>query len=134
MFINSGTISKSIEGENGLEAIQELTLEGLLNTNKIVTQELETNVLTINDDVTIKDDGGDVNASSVGSATIEAGDTDIIIETISVTDSAQVFVTAKTYLEQPLYISEILNEESFTVSIANALDEDIEFSWFIITN
>jgi hypothetical protein len=107
----------------------------LLNTNKIVTQELETNVLTINDDVTIKDDDGDdVNASSVGTITIKAGHLEAVVETSSITEDSRVFVSPKTPLNQAPAAEDIVDKKSFIIRLFEVQEKDLDIDWFIIAD
>jgi hypothetical protein len=57
---------------------------------------------------------------------------EIVVNTTAIVDSSQVFVTAKTYVEEPLYIKDITTEELFVVAMPSVSDKDIEFSWFIV--
>ena len=142
MFVSNDGIlqqSKMIEDENGemIEKINDvatLTLNGILNTKKIVTEELETNVLTINDNVTIEDeDGEDVNAASAGSSTIVAGETVTLIKTVAINAGSKVFTTVrdKNAIETTLTVTEV--EDGYCeVSIPTALANDLTFDWFVI--
>ena len=142
MFVSNDNIlqqSKMIEDENG-EMIEEindvttLTLNGLLNTKKIITEELETNVLTINDNVTIEDeDGEDVNASSVGTATIPMGETEVEVVTESLKDGGRVFVTPVSDMENnSFHVEKDYDDNLFKIIIEKVSEIDMSFDWFIV--
>jgi hypothetical protein len=56
----------------------------------------------------------------------------ILIETASVKADSQIFVTAKTAIDQPLYVAEIIPGKGFKVQKNSPTNQNIEFSWWIV--
>jgi len=73
------------------------------------------------------------SSDSVGSETIVAGQTEILIETTAVTTDSKIFVTpTSTTLGQSPYVIEKVDKTSFKVKIDAAVGTDIKFDWLII--
>jgi len=71
--------------------------------------------------------------ASIGTAKIDAGQTEVVIETTAVTADSKVFVTATTSTGgQTLIVSVKKAGESFTVKLDSPLTTDVKFDWFII--
>ena len=69
----------------------------------------------------------------VGSSTLAAGDTEIVIENTNVQEDSKVFITPTTSTGgQTLIVSQKTEGESFTVSIETAIENDITFDWWIL--
>ncbi|MEA3322991.1 MAG: tail fiber domain-containing protein, partial [Patescibacteria group bacterium] len=137
MFVSDGVLTQSTVDEDGNEIIEEmaeLTLEGLLNTKKIVTEELETNTLTINDNITTEDETGkDVDASSIGSDKILATETEASVKTTAVTSDSRVFVTVRgdSAVDVTLTVVDI-TDGVFRVSMPKVQTTDVKFDWFVV--
>jgi len=107
----------------------------LRNTKKIITEDLQTNTLTINDDVTTEnEDGENVNASSIGTATIIAGDTEIVVETDVIVSGARVFVTpVSDLIDSVFHVEKDFENNSFKIVIDPSInDENVLFDWFVV--
>ncbi|MEN8252405.1 MAG: hypothetical protein ABFQ53_02400, partial [Patescibacteria group bacterium] len=125
---------------------------------KIVAEEVETNVLAVNDDVTEEDaDGEEINASTIGTATILADEAEIIVETSAISQNARVFVSAK---ESVVSVKEYsgttdggdtfsmmidktvvpyvdsgdidFENNEFTIKIDDVLGDDLDVDWWIV--
>ena len=73
------------------------------------------------------------SSDSVGSATIAAGQTEILIETTAVTTGSKIFVTpTSTTSGQSPYVVEKVGSASFKVKIDAPTSQDIRFDWLII--
>ena len=71
--------------------------------------------------------------ASIGTAKIDAGQTEIVVETTAITDKSKVFVTATTSTGgQTPYVVEKVAGESFKVKIDNPTAADIIFDWWIV--
>jgi hypothetical protein len=124
MFINSGIISQSVKGENGLEAIQELTLEGLLNVDKIIADEIDVEKITaINN----------IDSPRVGESVVPEGNLEIIIETDAVSENSKVFVTVKD-ADRSIFahVENIIDGESFVIGLNKISDDDVSVDWWIV--
>jgi len=73
------------------------------------------------------------DSATLGRATIKAGDKFVIVPTKVANEAAQIFVTPKVPLIQSLAVTETLDDESFKVEIKEPIDEDIIFSWWILS-
>ncbi|XLQ20057.1 MAG: discoidin domain-containing protein [Candidatus Moraniibacteriota bacterium] len=109
------------------------TIEGLTVLDDLKVNSIETNTLNINDDITTHDEqGNEINASSIGTATIVAGETEVIVETESINVNSRVFVSPKIPLEQTLAAEDIIDGKSFVVKLLEERLEDLKVDWFII--
>ncbi|HLD96332.1 MAG TPA: hypothetical protein VI794_01195, partial [Patescibacteria group bacterium] len=73
-----------------------------------------------------------VGGETLGEAVLPAGSTSLTINSSTITDSSQVFVTPKVAVPVPLAVTEIKPGESFTVAILQPQEVDIPFSWWIV--
>ncbi|MEA3323391.1 MAG: hypothetical protein U9Q12_04160, partial [Patescibacteria group bacterium] len=109
-----------------------LTLSGVVVADKVIADSVETNTFAISDDIVDEDDGKEVNASSIGTAIIPAGETEFVVNTQAVVKGSRVFVTPKKALNQALAAEDVEWGESFVVKLLELHDTDIEFDWFIV--
>ncbi|MFZ2226305.1 MAG: tail fiber domain-containing protein, partial [Candidatus Moraniibacteriota bacterium] len=74
------------------------------------------------------------DAKTSGRGVIEAGKTEIIINTIYVDSASKIYITSQgTTFGKNLYFDEIVDGQSFKVKIdAPALEKDIKFNWLIV--
>ncbi|MCX6765623.1 MAG: tail fiber domain-containing protein [Candidatus Moranbacteria bacterium] len=56
----------------------------------------------------------------------------VTVKTKAVTDKCEIFVTAKKVAKQPLAVTKIKESESFKVEVEKTVDEELEFSWWIV--
>ncbi|GBE17369.1 hypothetical protein BMS3Abin15_01213 [bacterium BMS3Abin15] len=75
---------------------------------------------------------GDSEAATIGGATLEEGEIEVVIKTKAVTNNSKVFVVSKTVTDQPLAVTNIEEGKSFTVEVKNPVTENIEFDWWIV--
>ena len=109
-------------------------LIGILTTKTIKTEDLETNTLTINDDVKeVNNEGDEVDASAAGYSVIADGDTYVHIVTSVITVDSKIFVTARgeSAVETALIVTEVIDGQC-TVSMPEIKSDDIAFDWFVI--
>ncbi len=102
-----------------------LKVLGSLDSKEINTEKL--NIATPTPDPTTGK-----SKASVGTGTIGAGQTEILIETTAVTADSRIFVTATTKTGKVLSVTEKTAGDKFKVEIPDPDSLDIEFSWFII--
>lgn len=74
----------------------------------------------------------DVAAASLGTSTLTAGETKVIIETTAITDKSKVFITPKTKTLLPLSVTNQIAGDSFTVEINSPTTKDVEFNWWVV--
>jgi len=81
----------------------------------------------------------DEEARTIGEATIlaidqaeDAEESSIFVPTTAVTESSRVFVTPKSAHDEAVYVSEVLSDEGFSVSVKGKIEEDVAFDWVII--
>ena len=142
---------------NGPECYNETTLNKnveLCNAQTIFLQKgLAGNIDIFNGKVVIEPDGvltvnGTINADKVstkefivkqasemiGSATIAAGGTSIVINSTKVRPNSKIFITATSGTGgQALIVSDKSEGVSFTASLDSAISQDITFDWWIIS-
>ena len=70
--------------------------------------------------------------ASIGTAKIDAGQTEVVIETTAVTDKSKIFVTATSLTDKVLVATEKVAGESFKVKILSPAGSDIIFDWWIV--
>lgn len=100
--------------------------EGDIKTvGKLFAKEIEVKELKVEKLVAVEG----VNA---GSGAIKAGESSIFVETVSVTASSKIIVTATRVTRQPLAVSEKEVGRGFMVGVAEPVLEDLPFDWWII--
>jgi len=73
-----------------------------------------------------------VEGVNAGSGAIKAGESSTSVETVSVTSSSKIIITATRVTRQPLAVSEKEMGKGFTVGVAEPVLEDLPFDWWII--
>ena len=136
VYVTNGTatVTGDLQVTNDLSVTNDVTIGNILTTKKLVAVEVETQKLTIKDDVTVTDDDEeDVNAASVGTATIDAQETEVVVETTAITEDSRVFVTMRgdKAVDVTLTVTDVQNGMC-TVRIPEAKDEDVVFDWFVV--
>jgi hypothetical protein len=112
----------------------DITLSGITTVDILKAQAIQTNKITINDTLTQEDENGDdVNAASIGTETIVAGETAVDVESRAITENSRVFVTARneSAVSTNLTVVEI-TDGSCSVALPDALEEDLTFDWFVV--
>jgi hypothetical protein len=112
----------------------QITISGITTVDTLKAQAIETNKITINDNVTQEDENGDsVSAASFGDVEIDAGETMVEIETLALTEGAKVFVTAMTEMEgNTFYVDKDYENNTFAIVLDHAFDETVaQFDWFV---
>jgi hypothetical protein len=142
VFVNEEGVlqnSKVKTDEDGNEKeikndVKTLTLNGILTTDTIKTKHLQTNTLAISDNITKidEDTGEEMNASSIGTAVIPAGEMEVTVNTSAITEGSRVFVNPKIPLKQTLAATDIIFGKSFVVKLLDAQLSDLKFDWFIV--
>jgi hypothetical protein len=142
VFVNEEGVlqnSKIETDEDGNEKeikndVKTLTLNGILTTDTIKTKHLQTNTLAISDNITKidEDTGEEMNASSIGTAVIPAGEMEVTVNTSAITEGSRVFVNPKIPLKQTLAATDIIFGKSFVVKLLDAQLSDLKFDWFIV--
>ena len=100
---------------------------------EIITDKIQAKNIVVESDVMeITDKGESLNASTVGTATIPAGQTQIEVNTTAITQKDRVFVTTKTTTDKNVSVIQIEDNQEFIASILESVDYDITFDWFII--
>ncbi len=102
----------------------DINIAGILTVKEIKTENLETNTVTINN--------ADKDARVVGSAVIAAGEKEIKVETNAVKNDSKILVSPMGDNPVVWIISEKKEDTSFTIKIAEPLENDIHFDWWII--
>lgn len=114
---------KTILGIDRTENPEDLDIMGKLSAETLETGKL---VISINDE----DD------ATIGEGIIEAGETEVEIETTAVREGSKVFVTLSSEVSDEVTImapsGEIEDKESFIVKILKAVEDDLKFNWWIV--
>ncbi|MFA5986858.1 MAG: tail fiber domain-containing protein [Parcubacteria group bacterium] len=112
----------------------DVTIAGVLTTDKIITKELTTQRIIVDDNVTEKNDDTKANAASVGTATIASGEKEVVVETTALSKDSRVFVTANSKMEgNTYYVEKNYDKGRFTITIDHISDDgDVKFDWFIV--
>ncbi|XLQ19853.1 MAG: tail fiber protein [Candidatus Moraniibacteriota bacterium] len=110
------------------------TLEGLTVLDDLKVNNIQTNTLNINDNITTQDEqGNEINASSIGTATIVAGETEVIVESDGVHESSRVFVTPiSDMIGNTFFVEENQAEQFFKIVVDVISEENLLFNWFIV--
>ena len=116
----SGPLKLQSDGFNGVDI---LSGKIVIDTNGNMKVQGEITVKKLNVDTE------DVASASLGTATLPAGDTTIVIETTAVTDKSKVFLTPKTKVLLPLSVTKQTAGDSFTVEVSSPTTKDVEFNW-----
>ena len=78
-------------------------------------------------------DNLDTTTASIGTGTIPAGETNVVINTTAVNNTSRIFVTATSATgKQTLIVPVKTAGRSFTVKIEEAYTDDITFNWWIV--
>ncbi len=99
----------------------DINIAGILTVKEIKTQNIEI-------------ENADKDAAVIGTATIVAGEKNVMVETGAVTKESRVFMTIKSKLSQEatLMVTDINENDSFKVELVSPAKEDIVFDWWII--
>ena len=69
---------------------------------------------------------------TIGTGTIPARQTSVIVNTSQVSLNVKIFVTPRTKIgNQSLVVDQVINGSSFTVTLDHSLSEDVKFDWWI---
>jgi len=71
-------------------------------------------------------------SATIGEYTMKAGETEVEIETTSVTESSRIFLTPTIETDLQLAVVEKIRGKSFKVKVTRELDKDISFNWWIV--
>ena len=130
-----GDVKFSMNTDGDLEIDGDVKLSGDLTAkNLIVLEEVKapkTTTEKLNIATPAATPDGKNNAS-IGTDTIIAGQTSIVIETTAVTADSKIFVTPTTKTDKVLSVTTKVEGESFTVEVAAAATEDVEFNWWVV--
>ena len=94
-------------------------------TGKLFAKEIEVKELKVEKLVAVEG----INA---GSGAIKAGESSTFVETVSVTPSSKIIITATRVTHQPLAVSEKEVGRGFTVGVTEPVLEDLPFDWWIV--
>lgn len=135
---SSGTSSATINTLTAPLKFQSLATAGVDFENGKVTIDTNGN-LVINGDITaktVKADQVEINGAktnpSIGTATLNVGQTSLKINTNIVKTNSSIFITPISYVESPLFVTNQIDGTSFTVNIAHSAEKDIQFKWWIV--
>ena len=101
---------------------------------KLVADVVRTKKLEIIEPVKASEENNSKEQKSIGESKLVAGESEILIETPSVTDASKIYVTFNgEYAPATRYwISEKVKGKSFTIKLDAAVDTDVDFSWLIV--
>jgi hypothetical protein len=112
----------------------DVTITGIMTTDTLVAEDVQTKKLTIDDNVTTTDENEEeINAASVGTATIPANETEITVQTTAITEDSRVFVTVRgdQAVDVTLTVTDV-EKGACTVRIPEAKKDDVIFDWFVV--
>ena len=96
--------------------------DGTISAETVETQVLSANEIRI-----------PTESETVGTATIAAGTSEVVINSTLVQDSSKIFATPRgTTNNQTLYVSSVLSRQSFAVSVDTTTPVDILFDWWVV--
>ncbi len=128
LSIQNSPLAGPVDFFNGQVTIDKT---GKLIAQAIITPSVVTNKLTISN--TPVASGSAALAASIGTATIPAGQTEIPINTNSLTANSKVFLTATTPTGgQALAITYQEARLGFVASLDHAYSQDVRFNWWIV--
>ncbi len=101
---------------------------------KLVADVVRTKKLEIIEPVKASEENNSKEQKSIGESKLVAGESEILIETPSVTNASKIYVTFNgEYAPATRYwISEKVKGKSFTIKLDAAVDADVDFSWLIV--
>ena len=112
---------------NQLGGINILAGKVTIDTSGNIKTEGEITVKKVNIDTT------QLSSASLGSATLSAGDTSVVVSTTAVTGRSRILVTPTTKTgNQVLVVSNKSSGNGFTITIEQPYDRDIKFDWWIV--
>ncbi len=138
MFISDDTLQRTVIDEDGNETLQditELTLNGIMTTQILKAQHIQTNTLAISDTNTQEDEdtGEEINASSIGAAEISTGETEVSVQTTAIMEDGHVFVTMRGEDAVDINLTVVdITDGMFRVSMPEVQATDVKFDWFIV--
>ena len=122
LFIQNGPLADKVDIFNGLVTIDK--------TGKLIAQDIEAKTITT-EKLTINTP--EVNAASIGSGKLAAGETKVAVYTDKASTNSKVFITAKSSTQgQTPYVELAEEGAGFVVSIDSAVSNDIDFDWWIV--
>jgi len=105
-----------------------LTVKGTITAKKVITNELEVGKIRV-----ATESAGLVDEeATIGTATIPAGETLIVVKNNQITENSLIFVTPKTTISQPLAVTKQIEGESFTVEVEGPVAKEVKFNWWIV--
>ena len=130
LAINENILFTINENDNSI-----ITLSGITVVDKLKANSVETNSLTINDNIIAEDGEGEkINASSIGTATIMAEDIDIVVDTSALVEGSRVFVTPVSDMaDNTFFVEKDFDSNLFKIIINHVVDNDVLFDWFIVS-
>lgn len=136
LFIGDRKLDMAPDGslvvDGSVNILGDLTIEGDVDIDGVLgATTLRAEKIEI--DIPEPDPTTGKSKASIGTDTITAGETEIVVETTAVTEESKIFITATTTTRrQTLYVIEKTGGESFTVSLDRPLPTDVTFDWFIV--
>ncbi|MFA5986943.1 MAG: hypothetical protein WC819_06380, partial [Parcubacteria group bacterium] len=111
----------------------DVTITGIMTTDTLVAEDVQTKKLTIDDNVTTTDENEEeINAASVGTATIPADKTEITVQTTAITEDSRVFVTVKNAPEVVAAQVRDIEDGQFVIEMDKSVSKDIMVDWFVV--
>ena len=129
----SGPLKLQSDGFNGIDILNgkiviesdgNMKVHGVITVKKINVEEapLDTN----------GSNGPSVAGASIGGGTIEAGQTEVVIKTKTITEKSRVFTSPTAEIDVPLVVIKKIAEDSFTIKISSPQSNDVDFDWWVI--
>jgi hypothetical protein len=113
--------------KNALGSLGATISDGVFGTRQLVTQKF---VIQRADPLTSST--STLAENTIGEGVILQGATSTIVEAEVIGAHDKVFVRPRSRVKHPLFIPDLLFDESFTVEIAEPAEEDIRFDWWIV--
>jgi hypothetical protein len=116
LYFQSSPLASLVDFFNGLVTINK---EGAVTLQKLKVSDVKA--------------ADSQNDPTIGSGTIAAGKTQVIINTNQISKTAKVFVTPRSFTGgQSLVVASLNPGQSFTVSLDHAISTNITFDWWIV--
>jgi hypothetical protein len=160
--LQTNALAGNIEAFNGaivMTSKGDITINGTLTAEKVITQEIETNRLTAtgavlgkltiateaaqlatnsaiaraNDDLSLPEaTSSAILIPSIGTAEFPADQTLLLVENTGVTAASKVFITPIGFVDQVISVVDVLPGQGFVVGISRTSNKPITFNWWII--
>jgi hypothetical protein len=124
LYLQKSFLADNIDIFNGAVTIDS---SGNISTTGVITaSEVKTDKVTVTNSASVL-------SATIGTGTIAAGSTSLVINTTEVNSTSKIFITPRSKIgTQALVVESVIDGESFEVTIDHSLATDANFDWWIV--